>query len=189
MAVPSPPQAAPPWAELTPEEKRLRLLAAAADVLAREGIDAPMPAIAAAAGIGIGSVYRQFASKDDLVAALVIERLDAAYVAACAALQIADPWDGFTGFLHEMVSRQTADDVVNEALARTSDRDDVATMLARCSAEIDRLLARARDAGAIRADAVLEDVFLVFAATRAAEQRLPGGAPRMLALLTDALRA
>ena len=56
-------------------EKRARLLRAAGEVFARDGLDAPMPAVAAAAGAGVGSVYRQFPSKHDLLAALVVERL------------------------------------------------------------------------------------------------------------------
>jgi AcrR family transcriptional regulator len=62
------------WSNLDPQEKRSRLLLAAGEVFAREGLDAPMPAIAAAAGAGIGSVYRQFSSKRELLAALVVER-------------------------------------------------------------------------------------------------------------------
>jgi hypothetical protein len=50
------------------------------------------------------------------------------------------------------------------------------------------LLVRAQAAGAVRADLTLDDLTLLFAATRGAERRLPGGAPRMLALLLDALR-
>ncbi len=63
------------WSDLDAAEKRLRLLRAAGEVFARDGLDAPMPAVAAAAGAGVGSVYRQFPSKHDLLAALVVERL------------------------------------------------------------------------------------------------------------------
>ena len=63
------------WADLDQEDKRARLLQAAGEVFARDGLDAPIPAVAAAAGAGIGSVYRQFPSKRDLLAALVSERL------------------------------------------------------------------------------------------------------------------
>src|SRR4051794_29987141 len=65
-----------PWAALDPASKRERLLGAAERVFHRHGIDAPVPAIAAAAGVGVGSVYRAFASKDDILAALAVERLE-----------------------------------------------------------------------------------------------------------------
>jgi AcrR family transcriptional regulator len=189
MAVPSPGPLVQPWTDLTPGEKRARLLDAAAEVLSREGIDAPMPAIAAAAGIGIGSVYRQFASRDDLVAALVIERIVWTTKEAHAALDAASAWDALVALMRTMVERQLADDLMSEAIARTSERPDVSERLDACSAAIERLLAKARAEGTLRADATIEDVYLVFAGARAGEQRLPGGARRMLELLVDALRA
>ena len=64
------------WAQLDAPGKRARLLRAAGEVFARDGLDAPMPAIADAAGAGVGSVYRQFPSKRELLAALVVERLE-----------------------------------------------------------------------------------------------------------------
>ena len=82
MSIPVPPEIEPArsrreacWSELDAEDKRATLLRAAGEVFARDGLDAPMPAIAAAAGAGVGSVYRQFPSKRDLLAALVVERL------------------------------------------------------------------------------------------------------------------
>lgn len=179
-----------PWTALDPDGKRARLLDAAAAVLARDGLEAPMPAIAAAAGIGIGSVYRQFASKDDLIAALVIERLAWAQRLACDALRSEQPWDALVGALEAMVERQAGDDVVGEAFARASGRPDVAARMVQTTAAFERLLARAREEGTLRPDATTDDLFLVFAATRAAGVRPHEGGPRrMLALLLDALRA
>ncbi len=63
------------WSGLSTEEKHERILCAAGRVFARDGLDATMPAVAAAAGAGVGSLYRQFPSKRDLLAALVIRRL------------------------------------------------------------------------------------------------------------------
>ncbi|HEX4466090.1 MAG TPA: TetR family transcriptional regulator, partial [Solirubrobacteraceae bacterium] len=98
MAVPA--QDVGEWSELGAAEKRHRLLAAAGLVFARDGLDAPMPAIAAAAGAGVGSVYRQFASKRELLAALVVERLAETEAGAHAALASADtPWDALAGLL------------------------------------------------------------------------------------------
>src|SRR5271154_1713664 len=63
------------WSTLDAEHKRATLLRAAGEVFAREGLDAPMPSVAAAAGAGVGSVYRQFPSKRELLPALGVERL------------------------------------------------------------------------------------------------------------------
>src|SRR5271157_2549419 len=69
------PASAPSWSELSPEAKYERLLDAAGTVFARDGLQAPMPTVAAAAGAGVGSLYRQFPSKRELVAELVVRRL------------------------------------------------------------------------------------------------------------------
>ncbi len=85
------PVSSPCWSELDVEEKRATLLRAAGAVFAKDGLDAPVPAIAAAAGAGVGSVYRQFPSKTDLLAALVVERLEESVRWAEAALA-SDGW-------------------------------------------------------------------------------------------------
>src|SRR6478752_6987262 len=66
--------AIPAWSTLTGDEKRARTLAAADDLFAREGLDVAMPVLAAAIGAGVGSIYRQVGAKEDVIAALVIER-------------------------------------------------------------------------------------------------------------------
>ncbi len=60
----------------TPAAKRERLLVAATEVFARDGLDAPMSVVADAAGAGVASVYRLFESKRELLAALVVRRMD-----------------------------------------------------------------------------------------------------------------
>src|SRR5256885_16287003 len=78
-----------PWAALDAESKRRRLVEAAEAVFARDGLDAPVPAIAAEAGAGVGSGYRAFASQEDLIAALAVERLQWVTRAGAAALSAA----------------------------------------------------------------------------------------------------
>jgi len=176
------------WAELSAEEKRARLLRVAGEVFARDGLDAPMPVIAAAAGAGIGSVYRQFPSKRDLLAALVVERLNEAEKGADAALEsAAGPWTALTGLLWGLAERQAADDVLGEAMATVSEHRQVELALARTTQALERLLAAARAQGRLRADATTLDLRLLFAATRAATQLESGAWRRMLELGIDSL--
>jgi AcrR family transcriptional regulator len=178
------------WSELSAADKRRRLLQAAGEVFARDGLDAPMPAIATAACAGIGSVYRQFPSKHDLLAALVIERLREVRDSVDAALTgTADPWTALTGLLWTLVERQAGDDVLSEAIATVS--DDPAVQQARTStvAAMGRLLAAAQDEGRARSDATPLDLLLIFAATGVADQLEPGAWRRMLELGIDALSA
>jgi len=178
------------WSDLDAEEKRATLLRAAGEVFARDGLDAPMPAIALAAGAGIGSVYRQFPSKRDLLAALVVERLEDVERRAELALASSEgPWKALTGLLWRLTERQVADDLVGEAMATVSTHPAVQLALASTTAALERLLAAARAEGRLRADASTLDLRLLFAATRAAVGLEPGAWRRMLELGIDALQA
>ena len=178
------------WAQLDAEEKRARLLRVAGEVFAREGLDAPMPAIAAAAGIGVGSVYRQFPSKHELLAALVVERLQESELGAEAALAgEGERWKALTELLWTLAERQAADDVLGEAMATVSEHAAVQAALAATVISLERLLAAARAEGRLRADATTLDLRLLFAATRAAGALEGGAWRRMLELGIDALAA
>ena len=176
------------WTSLDAREKRRRLLDAAERVFVREGIDAPIPEIAAEAGTGIGTVYRQFSCKEELIAALVLERLTWSEAQVRELDGAAAPGAALEAVLVRLVERQGYDDVLAEALARTSERVEVAHALAAFKDALWDLLVRAREAGSVRADATRDDIALLFASTRAAERRLPGGGRRVLRLLLDALR-
>jgi AcrR family transcriptional regulator len=178
------------WAALDAEEKRARLLRAAGEVFARDGLDAPMPAVAAAAGAGVASVYRQFPSKRDLLAALVVERLHESQRGAEAALADGESrWLALTGLLWTIAERQAGDDVLGEAMATVSEHPAVTEALHATLVSLERLLAAARAEGELRADATALDLRLLFAATRAASRLEEGAWRRMLALGIDALRA
>jgi AcrR family transcriptional regulator len=178
------------WSSLDAQEKRSRLLLAAGEVFARDGLDAPMPAVAAAAGAGVGSVYRQFRSKRDLLAALVVERLQASERGAEAALASGqDRWSALTGLLWTLAERQAGDYVLGEAMATVSEHPAVVEALAATLVSLERLLDAARAEGRLRDDATALDLRLLFAATRAASQLEAGAWRRMLELGIDALCA
>ena len=197
MAIPSPP--GPPlgapgapgeWARLCAEEKRERLLAAAGAVFAREGIEAAMPTVAAAAGAGVGSVYRQFPSKEDLLAALVVRRLDT--VAQDIEEALGAPgaaWDAFVALMWALADLQAADDVAAEALATVGGRPEVAERSRHCELRLEILLDRSRREGRLRADASHADVRLLLAAVRAIRRREPDSWRRMVVLGLDGLAA
>jgi AcrR family transcriptional regulator len=190
MAIP--PQAPPPdsadWTELDADAKRARLLAVSHAVFAEHGLDAPMPAVAAAAGVGVGSLYRQFPSKRELLAALVIERLaEVAAVAEAARESRAGAWTALTAFLWDHSERAIADDVLAEAISRTQVDPEVRRARARSTAALDELLAAAKEEGEVREDATVLDLRLVFSSARAAEGVEPGAWRRALELGIDAL--
>lgn len=176
------------WARLSPEAKRERLLTAAAEVFARQGLDAPMSEVAEAAGSGVASIYRRFASKHELLAALVVARMDQITAAArTARSRSGDGWLALTDMLHTLVERQSADDFLGEARAAVAGHPDVIVATQRATYALERVLAAARAQGRLRSDATTLDLRLLFAATRAARQVEPEHWPRMLELFIDAL--
>lgn len=178
------------WADLDSAAKRERLLSAARELFAREGLGASMPAVAAAAGAGVGSVYRQFADKDDLVAALAVQRLGEFAEEIAAAAPTADGWADFTALIWRTVDAEDGcDDLMAEAIAVTGTRADVIQARAVVADALDAVMDRARVQGALRPDADVQDVRLLFTAVRAAEAHTPGGGRRIAELLIDGLRA
>ncbi len=176
------------WATLDGEAKRERLLAAAAEVFVREGLDAPMPAVAAAAGAGVASVYRQFPSKHDLLAELVMLRLERiTEAAAVARARGGDRWSALTEMLWTLVERQSCDDFLGEALTAVDDHPAVVAALGRATRALEQVLVDTRAEGRLRQDATTLDLRLLFASTRAAKRIDPDAWRRMLALMIDAL--
>jgi AcrR family transcriptional regulator len=193
MSVPQSPATAtvpppPTWTALAPEVKRERIIEAAIAVFARQGLEAPMHEVAAAAGAGVASIYRIFPSKHDLWAAIVIRRVEE----MAAAFEQANErpggrWEALVEVVSAHVARQSPEPFFNEARVVVEDRPEVTDAIARSVAAQHKLLEAARAEGRLRPDATPEDLRLVFAATRAARRQNPGRVPRMLELMLDAL--
>jgi AcrR family transcriptional regulator len=176
------------WAALDPEQKRQRLLDAAAGAFIREGLDAPMPAVAEAAGIGVGSLYRRYRSKEDLIAAIVVRQMEAVRAEVERADRAEDAGEALERTVRHLVDRQATNKLLRAALAVTSDQRDVELAVGEVSLAWQRLLDRARQQGSIRRDATVADLRLVFAAAGAAGEVEDGGGDRILELLLEALR-
>jgi AcrR family transcriptional regulator len=190
MTIPPPVHdAQAPWSTLDAEGKRQRLLQAAESVFARDGLDAPVPAIAAAAGAGIGSVYRFFSSKEDIVAALARERIAWCTRRIEAALTEPDAGAALEALLRAIIARDSTDPVLSEALKTGFERSASARARGDGKRLLDRLLTRAAQQGSIRAGLEADDLRLVLSGARAAETQRPGGGQRLLDLVLAGLRA
>lgn len=181
----SPPGA--PWGELEPGAKRRRVLDVATEVFTEHGLDAPMPRIAEAAGIGIGSLYRSYGSKEDLVAALLIRQLGLLREEVSAAAERGDAWAAIEGCVRRIAERQATNKLLSGALGLTSERRDVVVAVGEVSLAWQELIDRAREEGSMRSDATVKDLRFIFAAARAADEVEPGGRDRVLDLLLEAL--
>lgn len=180
----------PAWSSLSAGEKHARTLAVANELFAREGVGLPMPALAEALGVGVASIYRQVGSKDELVAALVIERAQILRARFLAALEDEDPWAALVRATHE-----TVDDCVDDALTQTTwdeaafASEAVRAARAGATEAIAALVQRARAAGALREDATHEDLRLVFCSLRELIGIGPESAHRLADLVLRGMRA
>jgi AcrR family transcriptional regulator len=168
---------------------REKVLKAARVCLARDGLDAQMEEIARRAKVGVGTVYRHFPTKDDLVVALAGERFDRLAELARAALEVDDAWEGFCGFLRGGAEIQITDRALSEVML---DRGDVMREHAErvdILGLVDALMNRAKAAGALRQDAEPEDVPMMICALGGAAEMTTMSWERYLALAIDGLRA
>jgi AcrR family transcriptional regulator len=176
------------WPRLDQAAKKERLLVAAAEVFSRDGLEASMPAVATAAGAGVASVYRQFDSKHDLLAALVERRLDqVAEGAQRAASKEGTRWSVLTELLSNLVEQQSCDEFMGDAMRKVDRHPSVQAASKRAYAALEQLLADTRSEGRLRSDATILDLRLLFAGARAARHLEPNLQGRMLELLIDGL--
>ncbi|HEU4657211.1 MAG TPA: helix-turn-helix domain-containing protein [Capillimicrobium sp.] len=142
---------------------RERVVAAAEAVLAERGLDATVPEIAAAAGVGKGTVYRSFPTKEHLVAAIACRHLDA-FAAACdEAARAADPVAALTELLVDGFRRKGTNRLVAGAMAAAAQVPELVEARAAVAAALERVIDAGRASGALRADARADDVRVLLA--------------------------
>ena len=101
-----------------PRRNREKVLAAAARaVFSEHGRDAQMDDVARRAGVGVGTVYRHFPTKEALIEALMVAAFEAIAAQAEAALEIEDPWEAFTSVLWAGAEIMAADRALSEVFA------------------------------------------------------------------------
>ncbi len=176
------------------ERNRRRLLDAAEELFCERGLEVGVGEIAEHAGVGRGTLFRNFPSKEHLIAAIVSERMGDAVNRGRELLDAEDPGQALFEFLEEMVGRQQLDRALFEAVADTFlANPDIRSAHAELVGVLDALLTRAQQAGAVRADVGALDVLMlikgVWQAASAFAQVDPGIAERQLDLVRAALSA
>src|ERR1700710_870300 len=96
------------------ERNRERLLAAARELFASRGLEVTLNDIAHHAGVGVGTAYRRFANKEEVIDALFEEGLQDMAAAAQDALVDDDAWRGLVTFLERSMHMQFGDRGLNE---------------------------------------------------------------------------
>jgi AcrR family transcriptional regulator len=173
---------------------RKRILDAARELFAEHGFDAQVDGIARRAGVGVGTVYRHFPNKEDLLEALVQARFDGLAAAAREAIATEDPWHGFCEFMRYSAGVMARDRALSEAMFERPE-------MMRAGAEgvgmpdlLTELVAKAQEAGDLRREVVWEDVpGLICGVGRALSEGKIGPQEmsweRYMAIILDGLRA
>ena len=172
---------------------RERVLEAARECFGRDGLDAQMDDIAAAAGVGVGTVYRHFATKEALLEALASDYFARLVALAEDAEAVEDPWEAFAGYIragaelmadNRGLAQVSAErpEVMNEAALRADDTQDF-------FARLERVIGRAQEAGELRPEFELEDIPGIMCSLGAVQtSAVPySNWRRMLAILLDGL--
>jgi AcrR family transcriptional regulator len=168
------------------------LLAAAREVFADQGTDASLEDVARRAGVGIGTLYRHFPSRQALLEAVYRDQVESLSARAEELAGAQSPLDALAEWLRAMLKFSSTKRSMTSALLATLGTDS--ELLSACATVIrgsaETLLARAQQAGMVRQDADAGDVMrLVHAVNIATEKAAdPGQADRMLALILDGLR-
>ncbi|GIJ46834.1 TetR family transcriptional regulator [Virgisporangium aliadipatigenens] len=168
---------------------RDRLLGAAAELFAERGLDAPLDEIARRAGVSIGTLYNHFPTRDALQDALLPMRLAVLDDLAVAALDHADAWAGLVAFLDGLFALHAEDRSLNDALAgRVAVSPQLLEACHRTFGNVERLLARAKESGQLRADFAPDDFGALVQAMSQVIRTSPGAWRRHLAFFVDGLR-
>ncbi|KOV84983.1 TetR/AcrR family transcriptional regulator [Nocardia sp. NRRL S-836] len=129
---------------------REKVLAAARELFAVKGIEVPLDEIAAHAGVGPGTVYRHFPTKQALFQAVTDARVSAMIESASA--PTGDPGEALAAFLGRMADEAAAKRDLSDAIEVPSELRD------RLHAALGGLLQRAQEAGAVRPDVTTKDL-------------------------------
>jgi AcrR family transcriptional regulator len=168
---------------------REKIVVAARVCMARDGLDAQMDDIARAAKVGVGTLYRHFPNKDELVQALADERFDRLADLARDALADPDPWRSFENFIRASARIQTEDRALSEVLVSRPETMAPAAERAGMRELVGRLMGRAQEAGVIRPDAEPTDVPMLMCALAGTHQMPKMDPERYIAIALDGLRA
>ena len=144
------------------ERNRQRILDAARELFAEEGLGVTLNDVAHHAGVGVGTVYRRFPDKAQLIDELFEQRLDDIVGLASRALDEPDAWQGLKGFLQRMLELQSNDRGVKDLITASTDGlDRVAQIRSRLLPIGLELVRRAREAGQIRPDVAAPDLPII----------------------------
>ncbi|MEA2320647.1 MAG: hypothetical protein QOD81_497 [Solirubrobacteraceae bacterium] len=166
-----------------------KLLAAARQAFTEADRSASLEDIARRAGVGIGTLYRNFPTRADLVEAVYVDEVEALSRSAGEDAQ-RDPWDALTSWLQRFVGYVATKQALADELFAVAERD--AAVFAGCRAMLhaagEPLLRRAQEAGVVRPDVTIDEVVRMVGGIAKIPADDPADVQRVLAVALDGLR-
>lgn len=176
------------------ERNRQRILEAAREAFAEEGLRVTLDEIAHRAGVGVGTVYRRFPDKEQLIEALFEDRINDFATVAEECLRFDDPWTGLVRFLEHATEAHAYDRGFKEvALSGAHGLERIARARGRLLPLAAKLVQRAQADGSVRSDLAATDVpllqLMLGSLSECARDVDPEIWRRYLGIFTDGLRA
>lgn len=174
---------------------RARILDAARTLMATGGTDVQMDEIAREAGVGVGTVYRHFPTKQELIAALAEERFRRIAQHLQDALDHPDPWEGFELMIRRGAELQVEDRALSEVMRNYGETMERTAQAFNVPELTEAVIERCQKAGVIRPDVQMGDIPMVMCgvgtATCSAAGKLAGsdGWKRFVEYLLAGMRA
>jgi len=170
---------------------REAVIAAAKRLFADQGLDAQMPDVAKAARVGVGTVYRHFPTKDDLIGALAAERFERLAEKAEESLAV-DPWKGLCDFIRFSAQIQADDRGLCDVMGSRPEVMGSSAEAVGLDELCDKLVKRAQRSGDLRKDLDWQDIPMIACGLGGiTKAHGPGAArwPRLVEIVLDGLRA
>lgn len=172
------------------ERNRRRLLDAARELLDERGLEVGVGEIAEAAGVGRGTLFRNFPSKEHLIAAIVAEQISDAAARGRELLDGPDPSTALFEFVEELIGRQQRDRALFEAVApQFLANDEIRTAHAEIVGVFDQLIDRAKHAGTVRDDIGAIDLLMMLKGVMEAATTFSHTNPEIVERQLDLVRA
>jgi len=144
------------------ERNRQRILDTAGQLFAERGLGVSLDEIARHADVGVGTVYRRFPDKDQLIDALFEARMGEILAVATASLEMSDPWEALVHFLEGSMELQVEDRALRELLhSTTAAHVRIETARRQVQPVVEAILVRAQQAGVVRDDLTITDLPLL----------------------------
>ena len=166
-----------------------KLLTAAREAFAEGGEATSLESIAERAGVGIGTLYRNFPNRQALIEALYVDEVEEVCRTA-AELEVADPWEALNSWLERVVSYVATKQALIAELANYLDTD--AELFQACRTYLysagEPLLLRAQEAGVVRPDVTIGEVIQLVVGIAKVPSADPAQTEHVLRVALDGLR-